>query len=246
VAEFVAEQPAPEQPSAEQGPSAAKWLGAGLMAGLVVAMSAGPADALPDGSGYSRLKLNPDANYKPEGKAPPNYALSTKSIGGAVPPTFTIKAAKHLELCKNTKKYAKVFKDKLYKTGLRQKKYVQGSAIWKRYEKEIAGIKRVQTAYGERLCGKKDGLPRTIASGELVRGGVIPASLAFLYIAGWIGWAGRSYMQRKASPKQEILIDVPLALTCMASGFAWPVAAWQEIVNGEMIESDENIRRSYW
>jgi len=30
-------------------------------------------------------------------------------------------------------------------------------------------------------------------------------------------------------------------LTCMASGFSWPVAAWQEIVNGEMAVPDSNI-----
>ncbi|CAK0877895.1 unnamed protein product, partial [Prorocentrum cordatum] len=101
-------------------------------------------------------------------------------------------------------------------------------------------------AYGERLCGKKDGVPRTIATGEFVRGGIIPSSLAFIYTTGWIGWAGRSYLRRTLDTKKEIMIDVPLALTCMASGFAWPVYAWQEIVNGEMVAKDEDIHRSFF
>merc|ERR1712224_1149176 len=88
-----------------------------------------------------------------------------------------------------------------------------------------AGLVRRKEAYGERFCGKKDGNPRTIASGEFVRGGIIPSSLAFLYTTGWIGWAGRNYLRRTRDSKKEIMIDVPLALTCMASGFAWPVYA---------------------
>lgn len=98
--------------------------------------------------------------------------------------------------------------------------------------------------YGDRFCGKADGLPRVIATGEPgIKGGVITPAFMFLYIAGWIGWAGRSYLVRTRDVKKEINIDAPLALTCMASGFAWPVAAWQEIVNGEMVVPDSEIYR---
>merc|ERR1712227_927333 len=127
----------------------------------------------------------------------------------------------------------------------RQKKYAKGSVVWKRFDTKIAQIKRVEEAYGTRYCGVRDGQPRTIATGELnVRGGTVIPSLMFLYTAGWIGWAGREYLMRTRDMMKEINIDVPLALTCTASGFAWPVAAWQDIVNGKFVEKTENIYQS--
>merc|ERR1712146_607948 len=89
-----------------------------------------------------------------------------------------------------------------------------------------------------------------LATPEMVRGGVIIPALMFLYSAGWIGWAGRSYLIRRKDCKKygaktpmqmEYIINAPLALTCMASGFAWPVLAWQDIVNGKMVRRDEDI-----
>merc|ERR1711988_369360 len=110
-------------------------------------------------------------------------------------------------------------------------------------ESQIAQTKRRQEAYGIRLRDKTDGRPRVIATGELnVRGSVVIPALMFLYTAGWIGWAGRSYLMKTRSAEKEINIDVPLALTCMASGFAWPVLAWQDIVNGEMTVPDSDFR----
>lgn len=206
------------QPAAEQETSPLKWIGAGLLAGMVFAACSSPAEAL-------------------------------TSEGTSVKPTldkFTIKAAKFLELCKDNKKYAKKWKDRLYKVDNKLKKYPKDTAVYNRLLKKKAGLLRRKEAYGDRLCGKKDGNPRTVATGEFVRGGIIPASLAFLYTTGWIGWAGRSYLQRTQDGKKEIMIDIPLALTCMASGFAWPVYAWQEIVNGEMVKKDEDIYRSFF
>ena len=67
----------------------------------------------------------------------------------------------------------------------------------------------------------------------------------FLYITGWIGWTGRSYLKATRTAKKptekEIIIDVPLALKFSASGFTWPLAAWQEFTSGNLIESQENI-----
>mmetsp|Transcript_69461 Transcript_69461/g.160951 ORF Transcript_69461/g.160951 Transcript_69461/m.160951 type:complete len:138 (-) Transcript_69461:74-487(-) len=128
----------------------------------------------------------------------------------------------------------------------RQKKYPTGSVIYNNFTKKIAQIKKREEAYGDRYCGKKDGLPRTIATGENVRGGVVIPALMFLYTAGWIGWAGRSYLIRTKDEMKELNIDVPLALTCMASGFSWPVAAWQEIVNGEMVVKDTDLYRGFF
>jgi len=152
----------------------------------------------------------------------------------------TVKGSKLLTPCKDSKKFHKKIKDEIYKISQRQKKYPKGSVVYNRFVKKIESVKNREEAYGTRLCGVRDGRPRTIATGELTRGNVVVPGLIFLYTAGWIGWAGRSYLIRTQDEMKELNLDVPLALTCMASGFSWPVAAWQEIVNGEMVAKKEN------
>jgi photosystem I subunit 3 len=101
-------------------------------------------------------------------------------------------------------------------------------------------------AEGGLLCGE-DGLPHLITDGRLDRIGefTIPA-LMFLYIAGWIGWVGRAYLiaihKDKATAQQkEILIDVPLALKFMLTGFAWPLAALKEFGTGELVVPENEV-----
>ncbi len=95
------------------------------------------------------------------------------------------------------------------------------------------------------LCGN-DGLPHLVVDGRLSHAGefLIP-SVLFLYIAGWIGWVSRAYLiairDDKKTEEKEIIIDVPLALKMMLSGFVWPLSAFKEFVSGELIESDANI-----
>lgn len=95
------------------------------------------------------------------------------------------------------------------------------------------------------LCGE-DGLPHLIVDGDLAHMGefLIP-SLLFLYIAGWIGWVGRSYLiavrSDKSPEEKEIIIDVPLAVKCSLTGFAWPAAAAKEMLSGEMFAKDNEI-----
>lgn len=95
------------------------------------------------------------------------------------------------------------------------------------------------------LCGN-DGLPHLIVDGRLSHAGefIIP-SILFLYIAGWIGWVGRAYLikirDEKKPEEKEIIIDVPLALKVMLSGFAWPAAAIKEFLSGELTEDDANV-----
>merc|ERR1712039_954003 len=124
------------------------------------------------------------------------------------------------------------------------KKYPKDGVVWKRFDAKVAQVKRVEEAYGTRLCGIRDGLPRTIATGELgVRGSIVIPALMFLYTAGWVG---RSYLLRTQDKMKEIVIDMPLAVQCMASGFAWPVNAWQDIVNGKMVKKDSEIWRGFY
>ena len=99
--------------------------------------------------------------------------------------------------------------------------------------------------YSEALCGP-EGYPHLIVDGNLSYAGdfLIP-SVLFLYIAGWIGWVGRAYLQaakKSDSPEEkEIIIDVPMAVKFMLSGFLWPLAALKEITTGEMFAKDDEI-----
>jgi photosystem I subunit 3 len=95
------------------------------------------------------------------------------------------------------------------------------------------------------LCGP-EGLPHLIVDGDLAHAGefLIP-SILFLYIAGWIGWVGRSYLiairGEKNPEEKEVIIDVPLAVKCSLTGFAWPLVAFKEITTGEMFAKDNEI-----
>ncbi|NJO39988.1 MAG: Photosystem I reaction center subunit III [Cyanobacteria bacterium CRU_2_1] len=95
------------------------------------------------------------------------------------------------------------------------------------------------------LCGP-EGLPHLIVDGRLGHIGefIIP-SILFLYIAGWIGWVGRAYLIAVRGGKdpemKEIIIDVPLAIKFMLSGFAWPLAALQEFTTGKLTVKDSEI-----
>lgn len=107
-----------------------------------------------------------------------------------------------------------------------------------------SGEKRF-ASYANKLCGA-DGLPRIIADGSLEHADefIIPGAL-FLYIAGWIGWVGRAYLiavRKEANPEmKEVIIDVPLALKFMLTGFTWPLAAIKEFLSGELVAKEEEI-----
>jgi photosystem I subunit 3 len=70
-------------------------------------------------------------------------------------------------------------------------------------------------------------------------------SILFLYITGWIGWVGRAYLiavrDTKDAEMKEIIIDVPLALSKMLTGFLWPLAALQEATSGKLTVKDSEI-----
>ena len=96
------------------------------------------------------------------------------------------------------------------------------------------------------LCGE-EGLPHLISDGRWDRAGefTIPA-LIFLYIAGWIGWVGRAYLiaihkDAATSTQKEIIIDLPLAVKFMLTGFAWPLAALKEFGTGELLVPENEV-----
>jgi photosystem I subunit III len=95
------------------------------------------------------------------------------------------------------------------------------------------------------LCGA-DGLPHLVVDGRLDHLGefIIP-SILFLYITGWIGWVGRAYLiavrDEKDPEMKEVIIDVPMAIRYMLTGFAWPLAALKELTTGELTANDNEI-----
>ncbi|MGB3571457.1 MAG: Photosystem I reaction center subunit III [Phormidesmis sp.] len=95
------------------------------------------------------------------------------------------------------------------------------------------------------LCGP-EGLPHLVVDGDLAHAGefLIP-SVLFLFIAGWIGWAGRSYViavrSDKSPEEKEIVIDVPLAIKCSLGAATWPLLALKEMTSGEMFAKKEEI-----
>ena len=99
--------------------------------------------------------------------------------------------------------------------------------------------------YSQALCGT-DGLPHLIVDGRWSHAGdfLIPG-IAFLYIAGCIGWAGRTYLMAirgsKDATMREIQIDVPLAFKSTLAAASWPLAAFGELTGKKLTEDDNKI-----
>lgn len=97
----------------------------------------------------------------------------------------------------------------------------------------------------ELLCGT-DGLPHLIADGRWSHAAefILPG-FGFLYISGWIGWVGRKYVRAVSTTKNptesEIIINVPLALKIMTTGYIWPISAWQELISKELVLPSDKI-----
>jgi photosystem I subunit 3 len=152
--------------------------------------------------------------------------------------------------CKDSSAFQKRLNSSVKKLENRLKFYTPESKEASFLNKEIIATKARFERYGNSnlLCGK-EGLPRIIASGQWDHANefVIPGIL-FIYITGWIGWVGRKYLRYASTTENsfenEIIINVPIALSIMNSGFLWPVEAWKEFTTGDLLELDENVTNS--
>nr|QUE28364.1 PsaF [Pseudoerythrocladia kornmannii] len=152
-----------------------------------------------------------------------------------------------LALCSESPAFANRLNNSVKKLEGRLAKYEANTPPALALEQQINKTKTRFDRYGKAglLCGS-DGLPQLIADGRWSHAGefVLPGMM-FLYITGWIGWTGRSYLQatRTASKptEKEIIIDVPLATQFMLSGFVWPFAAWQEFSSGKLLAPADEI-----
>jgi photosystem I subunit 3 len=153
----------------------------------------------------------------------------------------------NLTPCKESPAFQKRLTAEVKKLENRLKLYTPESKETKFLISEVEHTKARFERYGNSslLCGK-EGLPRIIASGQWDHANefVIPGIL-FLYITGWIGWVGRKYIQYAATTdnvfENEIIINVPVALAIMTSGYLWPVEAWKQFTTGDLLASDDDV-----
>ncbi len=149
--------------------------------------------------------------------------------------------------CKESPAFQKRLNTAVKKLENRLKLYTPESSEAKFLTKEIEATKTRFERYGSTnlLCGK-EGLPRIIASGQWDHANefVVPGIL-FIYITGWIGWVGRKYLRYASTTENpfenEIIINVPVAVAIMTSGFLWPVEAWKEFTSGDLLASKDDV-----
>ena len=151
-----------------------------------------------------------------------------------------------LTKCSNSPAFEKRLKASVKKLEQRRSQYEADSPPALALEQQIERTKARFDKYGrsELLCGT-DGLPHLIADGRWSHAAefILPG-FGFIYISGWIGWVGRKYLRAISTTKNptesEIIINVPLALKIMTTGYIWPISAWQELVSQELVlPSDE-------
>jgi photosystem I subunit 3 len=149
--------------------------------------------------------------------------------------------------CKESSAFQKRLTSEVKKLENRLKLYNPDTKEAKFLISEIEHTKNRFERYGNSnlLCGK-EGLPRIIANGDYkyINQFTIPG-LLFIYITGWIGWVGRKYLRYASTTdnsfENEIIINVPVALGIMTSGFLWPIEAWKEFSSGNLLASDDEV-----
>ena len=152
-----------------------------------------------------------------------------------------------LTKCSESPTFAKRFNTSVKKLEQRLSKYEADSPPALALEQQIERTKARFDKYGrsELLCGT-DGLPHLVADGRWSHAAefILPG-FGFIYISGWIGWVGRKYLRAVSKMKNpaenEIIINVPLALKIMTTGYIWPISAWQELISGDLIAPKDEI-----
>lgn len=149
--------------------------------------------------------------------------------------------------CKDSPMFKQRLEGSVKKLTTRLEKYEPNKPAYLALDQQIVRTKARFAKYADRglLCGT-DGLPHLIADGRLDHAGefTLPG-VGFLYITGWIGWVGRSYLafaRNVEKPNEaEVIIDVPVALSMMSSGFLWPLEAFNELVTGKLLVKEDEV-----
>lgn len=152
-----------------------------------------------------------------------------------------------LTKCSESPAFQKRLKASIKKLEQRLSKYEKNSppALALQQQMDLTQARFDKYSRSSLLCGA-DGLPHLVADGRWSHAAefILPG-FGFIYISGWIGWVGRKYLRAISTTKNpsesEIIINVPLALKIMTTGFIWPVSAWQELVSNELISPKDRI-----
>ena len=152
-----------------------------------------------------------------------------------------------LTKCSESGAFEKRLKASVKKLDQRKAQYEENSPPALALEQQIERTKARFDKYSRSalLCGT-DGLPHLIADGRWSHAAefILPG-FGFLYISGWIGWVGRKYLRAVSTTKNpaenEIIINVPLALKIMTTGYIWPISAWQQFISNDLIAPEEEI-----
>ena len=152
--------------------------------------------------------------------------------------------------CSDSPIFKKRLKTSVKKLEQRIGKYETNSTAALALEQQLDRTKARFEKYSKSdlLCGT-DGLPHLVADGRWDHAAefILPG-FGFIYISGWIGWVGRKYLRAISTTKNpsenEIIINVPLALKIMTTGYIWPISAWKELINDELIARDDEITLS--
>jgi photosystem I subunit 3 len=152
-----------------------------------------------------------------------------------------------LTKCSESPAFNKRLKTSVKKLEGRMAKYEADSPPALALKQQIDRTQARFDKYGrsDLLCGT-DGLPHLIADGRWSHAAefILPG-FGFIYISGWIGWVGRKYVRAVSTSKNpaesEIIINVPLALKIMTTGYIWPISAWQELISNELIAPTDEI-----
>jgi len=152
-----------------------------------------------------------------------------------------------LTKCSESPAFEKRLKASVKKLEQRKSNYEEGTPPALALQQQIERTQARFDKYGrsELLCGT-DGLPHLIADGRWSHAAefILPG-FGFIYISGWIGWVGRKYLRAVSTTKNptesEIIINVPLALKIMTTGYIWPISAWQELISNELIAPTDEV-----
>ena len=152
-----------------------------------------------------------------------------------------------LTKCSDSPAFAKRLKTSVKKLEQRMSQYEEDSPPALALKQQIARTEARFDKYSrsELLCGA-DGLPHLIADGRWSHAAefILPG-FGFIYISGWIGYVGRKYLRAVSTTKNpsesEIIINVPLALKIMTTGYIWPISAWQELISGDLVAPKDEV-----
>ena len=162
-------------------------------------------------------------------------------------PTQALADIGGLTKCSDSPAFAKRLKTSVKKLEQRMSQYEADSPPALALQQQIDRTKARFDKYGRSplLCGT-DGLPHLIADGDWSHAAefILPG-FGFVYISGWIGYVGRKYVRAVSTTKNpaesEIIINVPLALKIMTTGYIWPISAWQELISGDLIAPKDEV-----